>query len=113
LEQMRETGVLNIDGYHLSAEFYDEIAALDLASSPPAWQGPGLVLSLARIDDSPPDVDSREVFEDALAAHPASRLATRAFQAVWSEQKRFSVGGPKLFAPLRKWFTGAWREEVA
>ena len=109
LADMRGTGLLNIDGYHVHRELFDELAALDLAAAPPAFAGPGLVLSLVRREGAAPDAGSRRVFEAALAGHPASRLEARAHAALWGEQKTFQTGDPALLEPLVDWFAGGWR----
>jgi pimeloyl-ACP methyl ester carboxylesterase len=113
LAGMRDTGRLNIDGYWISAELYDQLAALDLPAAPPVFSGPGLVLSLVRRQEAPADAESRAVFDACLAAHPASRLQTLAFPTIWSEQKRYMVGDASLFAPFIAWCAGGWREEAA
>jgi len=113
LGEMRETGLLNIDGYHLSAGLFDELSSLDFDAAPPGFRGPGLVLSLLRREGAPADPDSRKVFEAALAAHQASRLETLVYPALWAEQKRFAVGDAVLFDPLTAWCGGGWRETAS
>ena len=105
---MRASGLLNLDGYHLSSRCFDELSGLKAAAA--SFAGPGLVLSLTRREDAPADADARAVFA-RLAGHPASRLETLMYPQVWGEQKRFATGGPPLFAPLLAWFGGGWRGE--
>lgn len=109
LADMRETGLLNLDGYHLSSVLYDELAAMDVTAT--EYAGPALVLSLSRRETAQADADSRQVFSQ-LAKHPASRLETRVMPPIWGEQKSFARGGESLFAPLLNWFGGAWRGEA-
>jgi pimeloyl-ACP methyl ester carboxylesterase len=113
LAAMRETGLLNIDGYHVGAGFHDELAALDLKGAPAAFAGPGLVLSLGRREDAPADADAKAVFEAVLAGHPSSRLETLCHAPLWAEQKRFAIGDEALFAPLVDWCAGGWRGGAA
>ncbi len=110
LADMRKTGLLNLDGYHLSARCFDELT--ELSAETASYAGPGLVLALTRREDAPADADARAVFA-GLAGHPASRLATLVHPQLWGEQKRFATGGPALFAPLLEWFAGGWRGESA
>lgn len=111
LAHMRETGLLNLDGYHLSAELYDGLAGIDLAAGLD-YAGPALVVSLLRREGAQADADSRRVHA-AVAGHPASRLETVPGPPVWGEQKRFDIGDEALFAPLLDWFGGGWRGEAA
>lgn len=109
LAEMRESGLLNLDGYHLSSRCFDELSALGVETA--EFAGPGLVLALTRREDAPADAEARAVFA-RLAAHPASRLTTLVHPQLWGEQKRFATGGPALFAPLLAWFGGEWRGEA-
>ena len=108
LAAMRESGLLNLDGYHISSQLFDELSTLKAERT--GFAGPGLVLSLTRRADAPADADARAVFAQ-IEGHPASRLATLVHPQPWSEQKRFATGGPPLFAPLLDWFGGGWRGE--
>ncbi len=110
LADMRATGLLNLDGYHLSSRGFDELSGLKAEAA--GFAGPGLVLALTRREDAPADADARAVFA-RLAGHPASRLATLVHPQIWGEQKRFATGGPALFAPLNAWFGGGWQGEGA
>jgi len=112
LAEMRATGLLNIDGYQLSAEFFDQLSGLDLREeAAPGFTGPALLLSLLRREGAQADADSRKV-HTALPDHPGHRLKTLAHPQIWGEQKVFAVGGEALFAPFLEWFAGAWRGEV-
>ncbi len=106
---MRESGRINIDGYHISVELWDELSEIDFVKQPPAFAGPGLVVSLVKRDEAPADAASRKVFEH-LRANPASRLQTAVSPPIWGEQKRFATGGPPLFDPIGAWLAGLWQE---
>ncbi|MCP4545715.1 MAG: alpha/beta fold hydrolase [bacterium] len=107
LAKMEDSGLLNIDGYHLSREFYTDCSQIDLSKKPVDWRGPGLVLSLVRSEGAAADGDSRRVFEACLASDPASRLTTLPYSPIWSEQKIFATGCPQLFDPIVDWFTNS------
>ena len=112
LAEMRETGLLNIDGYHLSEEFFDQLSALDLREeAAPGFAGPALLLSLLRREGAQPDAECRKIMA-ALHEHSDHSLKTLAHAQIWGEQKVFAIGGEALFAPFLEWFAGAWRGEV-
>jgi pimeloyl-ACP methyl ester carboxylesterase len=106
LAEMRETGLVNIDGYHLSATCFDALSGLTVEDA--RFAGPGLALSLVRREGAPADADTRRVFA-RFESHAASRLETLVHPQVWGEQKRYATGDAALFDPLVAWFTGGWR----
>ena len=106
LAEMRETGFLNIDGYHLSAACFDALWGLKAEDA--AFAGPGLALSLVRREGAPADADTRAVFA-RLEGHAASRLETLVYPSIWGEQKVYATGDATLFDPLVAWFGGGWR----
>lgn len=110
--KMRDTGRLNINGYHISATFFDEIAELGEEKPLSSWRGPSLILSLVNNERASVDEDSRKVFELIASGNPQARLESLVFPAIWKEQKHFNVGAPELFAPLRDYYLGAWRKEA-
>ena len=113
LTDMRESGSINIDGYAIASELWDEIGGIDFTQRPPEFAGPGLLLSLVRSAGAQADADSRKLFTAALAGNPASRLETVVSAPIWGEQKRFATGGAELFEPIRDWFARAWQEAAA
>ncbi len=113
LAHMRETGMLNLDGYHIGAGLFDELSALDLPADPAAlFPGPCLLLSLLRREGAAADAESRKLFE-ALPGRETSRLETLISPPIWGEQKVFAVGDDALFAPFLEWFGGHWRGEAS
>jgi pimeloyl-ACP methyl ester carboxylesterase len=113
LARMRETGLLNLDGYHLNTELFDDLSAIDLTADPAAiFPGPSLILSLLRREGANADAESRKLFA-ALPGQEASRLDTLTSPPIWGEQKTFAVGDDALFAPFLDWFGGQWRGEAS
>ncbi len=112
LAQMRETGLLNLDGYQLGIELFDAMSAIDLSADPASiFAGPCLLLSLLRRKGAQADAESRKVFA-ALPGQDASRLETLNSPPIWGEQKTFALGDDALFAPFLDWFGGLWQGEA-
>lgn len=113
LARMRETRLLNLDGYHLGVDLFDALSGIDLIADPESlFPGPCHFLSMLRREGAPADAESRKLFA-ALPGQAASRLETLCSAPTWGEQKTFAVGDEDLFAPFIDWFGGAWRGEAS
>jgi exosortase A-associated hydrolase 2 len=98
VEQMRQGGTVNVDGYEMGYAMCSEMAALKLAAAPKAHRGPCLVV---QIDRQPGRQDAE--LEAFASTYKRGVLAFAQEEPFWKEIARFYDRAPALFATTSEW----------
>lgn len=98
VEQMRQGGTVNVDGYEMSYPLYADMSEIRLADRPQAFAGACLIV---QVDRQPGRADP--ALQRLAAAYPQATLATAQEEPFWKEIARFYEQAPNLFRVTTEW----------
>lgn len=97
-EIMRGGETVNVDGYGLSHEMFEQTGRIDLAKGERAFDGPTLVVQIDR-REAPP----RERLQELCGSYRNAELRTVVEEPFWKEIKPYYPRAENLFRVTREW----------
>jgi exosortase A-associated hydrolase 2 len=98
IEQMRQGGTVNIEGYEMAGTMCTEMAAINLAAAPKAHRGPCLVVQIDR-QPGRPAADLQAL----ASSYERGTLTMAQEEPFWREIARFYDRAPSLFGATSEW----------
>ena len=99
VQSMREGRTVNVDGYALAYNHYEQLTAIALAKTPKRFGSPALIVHIDRVAGARRPAELQE-----LVGHYADgTLLTVQEEPFWKEIPRFYETAPNLFATTLSW----------
>ena len=96
---MRAGQLVNVDGYPLSLDYFDQASAVDLVAAPKRFANPCLVGQIERRDDAPIQGDLQQL---GLLYAKATVVPVRE-EPFWKEIPQFYDTAPRLLEATSAW----------
>lgn len=102
VESLNEGKPINVDGYELGREFYEQASAINLLSASTAFKGEVLILQVGK-----PGQPARKDLLALQAHYPGAVLELCIEEPFWREIKPFYARADQLSAATFAWLQGA------
>ncbi len=99
VQAMRAGEAVNVDGYALACQHYEQLTAIALASAPRRFGRPTLIVHIDRMDGARPTAELKEL----AGRYANATLLTVQEEPFWKEIPRFYETAPNLFTATLSW----------
>ena len=107
IEQLKIGGYVNIDGYLISREFYDQIIDINLNKQAGHMKQPVLVCKINKTASAKMSPELEEFQNICLNTHPLSSYRNICELAFWGELKVYFQNADNLFEETLRWIDSA------
>ncbi len=99
VQTMKGGDVVNVDGYALAYDNYEQLTAIALAGTPKRFDHPVLIVHIDRVAGARPSAE----LEELAGRYVNATFLTVQEEPFWKEIPRFYESAPNLFASTLSW----------
>jgi len=106
VESLNEGKAINVDGYELGRDFYEQASAINLLSGSPTFKGDLLILQVGK-----PGQPARKDLSALQEHYPGAALELCVEEPFWREIKPFYARAEQLSSATFGWLEGTTRQQ--
>lgn len=103
IKKLENGEIVNIDGYHVSSQFYKEISTVDLAETGKAMKAPILFIQVAKVETAPVEKDLAAVVSTHDLTNTLNELVVVKEETFWKEIPMYYTRADNISAASLRW----------